>query len=219
MSFVMTHLAVAKGINDKITIARNLNSFYLGTISPDCVHVRKDYNRDMKKNSHYCVGNEGWCMVTNNQEWRDNTLSLLRSYRNHPDFDFFLGYFIHILVDISDNEKIYIPFKEKYTQEGLPLQDRGRAFYNDKSQNDFGLFNFYKWKNEVWTLLADSQGVDIRNIIEAKEAEEYRDIVLHQYDSGVSPYSEPIKFILMDDNIKFIENTIDEIIELLNYAL
>jgi hypothetical protein len=30
MSFVMTHLAIAKGINDKISIARNLHSFYLG---------------------------------------------------------------------------------------------------------------------------------------------------------------------------------------------
>lgn len=219
MSFVMTHLAVAKGINDKISIARNLNSFYLGTISPDCVYVRKDYNSDMKKNSHFCVGNEGWGRITNNQEWRDNTLSLLSSYRNHLDFDFFLGYFIHILVDISDNEKIHIPFKEKYAQEGLSLQDRRRAFYNDKSQNDFGLFNSCKWKDEVWTLLADSQGVCISNIIEAKEAGEYRNIVLHQYDSGISPYSDPIKFISMDDNIRFIEDTIDEIIKLLNYEL
>jgi hypothetical protein len=219
MSFVMTHLAVAKGIDDKTNISRNLQSFYLGAISPDCVHVRNDYNSDMKKNSHFCVGNGNWGTMTNNQEWRDNTLSLLCSYRSHTNFDFFLGYFIHILVDISDNEKIHIPFKEKYAQEGLPLQDRGRAFYNDKSQNDFGLFNFYKWKNEVWTLLADSQGEGINNIIEANEVGEYRDIVLHQYDSNVSPYSQPIKFFSMDDNIKFIENTIDEIIKLLNYAL
>ena len=201
MSFVMTHLAIAKGINDKIGIANNLRSFYLGTISPDCVHVRNDYNSDMKKNSHFCVGIEGWGRITNNQEWRDNILSLLCSYRNHSDIDFYLGYFIHILVDASDNEKIHMPFLEKYAQAGLPLQERGPAFYNDKSQNDFGLFHLYKWKNEVWTLLADSQGVSISNIIEAKEADKYRDIVLHQYDLGVSPCSQPIKFISLDDTI------------------
>jgi hypothetical protein len=219
MSFAMTHIAVAKEVNDSIKIVKDFSNYYLGTISPDCVHVRKEYNSDMKKNSHFCVGNEGWGRITNNQEWRNNVLSLLSSYKNHLDFDFFLGYFIHVLVDVSDNEKIHIPFKKKYEKEGLPLNDRGRVFYNDKSRNDFELFHFFEWKDEVWSYLADSYGVGISPVIESKETKEYRDIVLHQYDSGVSAYKNPNTFFSLSDNLAFIKNTGDEIVQLLQSAL
>jgi hypothetical protein len=44
MSFVMTHIAVAKEINDSTKIVKNFSDYYLGTISPDCIHIRKEYN-------------------------------------------------------------------------------------------------------------------------------------------------------------------------------
>ena len=212
MSFVMTHLAVAKGINDKTGIVKDLQSYYLGSIAPDCVHVRSDYHSDMKSAAHFCIGDVGWGQVTDNLEWRDNILALLHSYRKSPDFDFMLGYFIHILVDTYDNEKIHIPFKERYAREGLPPQDRGRTFYNDKSQNDFWLFGHCKWRDEVWRLLADAKAVDVSNVIKAQEAAEYRDIVLHQFDTGLCPYDQPVRFFTLEDNIKFIEDTIEDVV-------
>lgn len=64
MAFVMTHLAVAKEVNDSVRIVKNFPEYYLGTISPDCVHVRKNYNSDMKRLAHFCVGDEGWGRIT-----------------------------------------------------------------------------------------------------------------------------------------------------------
>ncbi len=219
MSFVMTHLAIAKEINDQMGIAKNLPSYFLGTIAPDSVHVRSDYHSDMKKIAHFCPGDEGWGRITDNQEWRDRTLGLLQSYRNHPDFDFMLGYFIHILVDTYDNEKIHIPFKEKYAQLGLPPEERGRVFYNDKSQNDFALFNHYPYKDELWKTLRDSKGIDVENVIKASEADQYRELILHQFDSGVCSYDQPVRFFTLDDNMKFIGETSGAIIRLLSQIL
>ena len=49
MAFVTTHLAVAKEVNDSINIVKDFSNYYLGTISPDCVHVRKEYNSNIKR--------------------------------------------------------------------------------------------------------------------------------------------------------------------------
>lgn len=220
MAFVMTHLAVAKEVNDTIRIVKDFSNYYLGTISPDCVHVRKEYNSDMKKYAHFCVGDEGWGRITNSQEWRNNVLLLLSSYKNHLSYDFFLGYFVHILVDVSDNEKIHIPFIEKLQSGQLKLLiDPGRAFYNDKGRNDFELFRFFDWKDEVWSYLADSHGIGISPVVESKETDEYRNIVLHQYDSGESPYKDSNTYFSLSDNLAFIKNTAKEIVQLLQNKL
>lgn len=216
MPFVMTHLAIAKGINDKSKIAANPTLFYLGSISPDCVHVRTEYNSNMKKLSHFCTENKPWGEIENDNEWRNNVISALKSYQHRDEFDFYMGYFTHILADICDNETIYKPFKEKYAQEGLPLQERGKAFYNDKSQNDFELYRMSEWKGEVWDFLRQANGVEISDIITANEVQCYKEIVLHRYDEGKSQYNLPIKYFSLSDNVCFIENSIREITNIIS---
>jgi hypothetical protein len=215
MAFVMTHLAIAKNINDHMNAAENLSDYYLGTISPDCVHVRKEYASNMKKASHFCVDDQGWGRITNNQEWRNQVLSLLTLYRNRTNHDFILGYFIHILVDICDNEKIYMPFKDKCASGELRYDDPGHAFYNDKSRNDVELYRFFDWKDDVCTVLEAAHGFGISPVIEAAETEAYRDVVLRQYRSGKSDYNDPNTFFSLSDNLRFIENASDEIVKLL----
>lgn len=207
----MTHLAIAKGISDNNNIVTNLPLFYLGSISPDCVHVRNEYNSNMKKLSHFCSEDKPWGEIDNNNEWRKDVILALKSYQDRDDFDFYLGYFTHILADIYDNETIYKTFKEKYSQENQPLQDRGKAFYNDKSQNDFELYRLSEWKDEVWNFLRQSDGGDIPDIITSCEVQRYKDLVLHQYDEGKSQYDQPIKYFSLSDNLFFIENSINKI--------
>jgi len=220
MPFVMTHLAVANRIISNTDIINDQKQFYLGTISPDCVHVRSNYISDMKKAAHFQVGDEVWGSEnTDSAEWRRNALVQLRSFYPRKNSDFYLGYIVHILTDISDNDKVYKPFLQRYAQEGLPPANRSRALYNDKSQNDFALFNLYPWREDVWTLLADAKGVGVENTVLPEETEVYRDIVLRQYDTGKSTFSQPVKYFTLEDNLRLIESASAEILEMLDHIL
>ena len=216
MSFVMTYLAVAKEVNDKIGIARDLPSYFLGTISPDCVHVRSDYNSDMKKYSHFYLGHQQWGSITNNEEWRNHILKHIKSYKAQQDKEFYMGYFIHILTDISNNEKIWIPFKKNCGNENIPIQNSWRLFYVDNKQIDIMLFNQSQWKNEIWQLLSKASGKTICDKIQAYESEKYRDIVLDDFRTrSESILNNHHAYITIEDNREFTKTTVDEITNLL----
>jgi hypothetical protein len=216
MPFVMTHFAVAKAITDNCDCVKDFKRFYLGAIAPDCVHVRNDYHSDMKKCSHFQMEGEfRGSENTDSTGWRENVLRQLKSLKDGGDKDFYLGYFVHILTDICDHDTVYKPFISRYTQDGLPLADRSRTLYNDKSRNDFTLFDRYHWRDEVWTMLADARGANVGEVIKTCEAETYRDSVLHQYDSGESAFTQPIKYFSLDDNLRLIDGAADDIIRVL----
>lgn len=54
MPLPMVHLCAANKLIDYINI-KDISSFYLGSISPDAVHMREDYIPDDKSKSHLFV--------------------------------------------------------------------------------------------------------------------------------------------------------------------
>jgi len=75
-------------------------NFLLETLAPDSVHFHNNYNSDMKKSSHLCIGNERWGWVTNNDEWLNNVLAFLYNNKNSKEFDFIYGYCSRIVANI-----------------------------------------------------------------------------------------------------------------------
>lgn len=58
MPFSMTHLCIAYNILSNTTQVKNPYDFMLGALALDSVHFADNYNSDMKKKSHLCVGDE-----------------------------------------------------------------------------------------------------------------------------------------------------------------
>lgn len=63
MPFPMIHLLVAKQIMETTDFIENRADFLMGSISPDCIHYRDNYDSHMKFLSHLCVGNQKWGQV------------------------------------------------------------------------------------------------------------------------------------------------------------
>lgn len=218
MSFAMTHLAIAKEINDKIHIANDLPQFFLGILAPDSVHCRENYHGDMKKNSHFVINKKPWGSTTSTQEcddWFDYFSPNIKPRENHQHSDFYMGCLIHILTDISNTRKIYVPFVEWCDRENKTRDEMRSLFYSDCRQIDMALFNTLPWKDEVWALMLEAQGETIGSIINATEAEKYRDVSFERFIRGEYEPDKPQNLITVDDNFRFIEDTVDEIIGLL----
>ena len=185
MSFTMTHLAVAKRVNDKLGIVKDLPSFFLGAVAPDAVHMRENFNGDMKVSSHYSVEGDYWGQVANADIWRQQSFAYIESLRDSSNRDFYLGYFIHILTDAYNHDKMWLPFVDKRLAENVPFTDIKGLISEDYDRIDWMQYDSYEWQNDVLSLLEVAKGVKVEDRVKACEIEGYRDILIKMYRQNI----------------------------------
>jgi len=220
----MTHLAVAKGINDKLGVAKDLPSFFLGAIAPDAVHIRENFNGDMKVSSHYSVKGDTWGQVASADIWRQQTLLRIKALKASVDRDFYLGYYIHILTDAFNHDKMWLPFVDKRMAESVPFKEIKGLVSEDYDRIDWLQYDSYGWSNEILALIEVARGVDAEDRVKAWEVEEYRDILVKMYrqnipfmdlindrELSVTADRKPPVYVSVQEIFGFIEDTVDEI--------
>lgn len=209
MPFAMIHLNVALNILEKSDEIREPEQFLLGALAPDAVHFMDNYNSWMKHKSHFCVGEEPWGSVTNNNEWLDNIKINTESYRSYDERDFYLGYFTHIITDLRNNIKIWLPFKESVKNDNTP--GISKRYHEESNLVDIWLY--HKANKVINCLLEKSHAVGIGDIsVEAVEAlkksfmfERYKDTNILELDLSENQYvkvKEVQKFI--EDEAKYV---------------
>ncbi len=177
MPFAMTHLYIAYNILSNTPQIKKPCDFMIGALAPDSVHFRDNYNSDMKKKSHLCVGDEKWGRFTNNQEWLENVLVFLQENKHLEEVDFIYGYCSHILADIQNNIKIWTPF----LLENREILDKGLgSIYHEESYDiDYALYLSNPKQKEIWEILEDAIGYDIPNVVVADEINKMKHSILH----------------------------------------
>lgn len=177
MPFAMTHLYIAYNILSNTPQIKKPCDFLIGALAPDSVHFRNNYNSDMKKKSHLCVGDEKWGRFTNNQEWLENVLAFLQENKHLEEVDFIYGYCSHILADIQNNIKIWTPF----LLENRETLDKGLgSIYHEESYDiDYVLYLSNPKQKEIWEILEDAIGYDIPNVVVADEINKMKHSILH----------------------------------------
>lgn len=98
-------------------------------------------------------------------------------------------------------------FKSRYNADNNPIQDERWAYYNDTDKLDFELFKKYKFRPEIWDHLSNSKAVGVDGLVSADEVNAWNSRTLHWFDSGESQHKNPIKYILYDELLQFIEET------------
>lgn len=184
MPFPMTHLIIARNILNATSQIKNPAQFMLGSIAPDAVHFRPDFESDMKKVSHLVVGEARWGWVTDNAGWRENVLTFLDLMKDE-DPDFILGYCAHILADIKHNVEIWTPFRIEHEHELKSGQ--GSALHREAVEVDFELYRTCPDRPKMWGLLERARPIDIPGIVEASDIERARAHLLYKQYEGRQP--------------------------------
>lgn len=197
MPLPMVHLGTAREYARSCPLLLNCPEFYLGSISPDAIHMRQNSTSEDKSISHFHA--EG-------DIWKENVLNFIKQNRTKPNYNFLLGYGIHILTDIIWYETIYAKFKSDYYKDSSPIQDARMAYYNDTDQLDFELYKICKWRKNIWDLLEEATPYDVDDILTANEINAWKIRTLHWFDSGASKHKNPIKYISIKDLTQFIKD-------------
>ena len=200
MSYAMTHLAIAKEVNDLLDIAVDLPQFYIGSIAPDSVHFRDNYNGEMKKKSHYCPNIKPWGNISTAEEcnqWLDYALQKLKAQKK-PHTDFYWGCFIHIISDVWNTRENFIHYKNWCTRENVPAD----AYFSEQKNVDQTMYKTVPWRDEVWKYLSEAHGESFNTVIKANEVEKYKDYIFSTCNNGiVEPvYSKVLLTIKSNNN-------------------
>ena len=213
MPFPISHLMIGYEIMQQTDRIKNPYEFMLGSIAPDAVHHRPDFERSLKSKSHLCVGEEPWGMVTRNEWWHQNILDFLEANKNHPNIDFIYGYCAHVLTDLQNNIKIWIPFR---TNNGFTVGKGLSSRYHEESDKiDLELYHRPS-RVEIWEILNRNDAVDC-SMTDAFEYEDLEKIKNHlltvQYVGRERQSLVGNTYVTMEVIDRFIEEAVQDIIE------
>ena len=190
MPLPMVHLSTAV----KINTLQGLKSpeFYLGSISPDAVHMRSGFVREDKVRSH-CNAR----VLTAIDELDSLCVMIEKSVGKEREF--LLGYLVHILTDLFWEDTILKTHRERYEADPAPIQDKRMAYYNDTDQLDFAFYKKENWRTEIWEMLASAKDFAVEDAVNTNEVSAWKHRTLNWYNSGKSQHTNHIKYITYED--------------------
>lgn len=207
MPLPMVHLAVAVEYAKNYPSLINCPEFFLGSITPDAIHMRKGTNREDKGVTH---------LRTEEVElWKRNILDFHRKNKDNKDYNLLLGYSIHIFTDIIWHETLYSAFIKAYENDPHSTLDMKRAYYRDTDSLDYELYKTCEWREALWELLQKVAYSSIDGLLSAEEIELWNLRVLKWFDEGESKFANETIYINIGDLKRFIIETGEKITKIL----
>lgn len=214
MAGVMVHLAVADVLTEFIEI-KNKEMFYTGNISPDCIHSRVNYCRDMKKHTHLKDEMFDWeLMDKNNLKAYHKKLSEFTHKfcnRDNEDFELFLGYYIHLITDEMFVRTVRQEFARESEKRGIYQTDK--EFFNEIMRDINGTDSIfaekYPYNIDIPSFL-EAKGFDAFYVT-AEETELSKKWILENFYKRKS--FEGSQFITYERMLDFISEAVSEILK------
>jgi hypothetical protein len=73
----MSHLYIVQNILNNIPIKlKDISQYYLGTLAPDAIYFRENYNRSLKRKSHLYINLEKYKLEYFIENWKTNVIKL-----------------------------------------------------------------------------------------------------------------------------------------------
>jgi len=205
----MIHLGVAENLIGKLKI-KELSDFYLGAISPDAVHLRKNYY-EAKNISHL---RDNW---RNYKLILDNAKAFILDNSSHEYRDFYMGYGIHVMTDVYWQKYLdAIEFDLLHDRDPNPVHsDRLDAYYNESDILDMRLFREYEHKTTIWNYFTKARPIGINALVSAEEVWSLYSGILEKFEKRKDEYVSPTRYIVYDEVLSFIDETAVEIYDYL----
>ena len=178
MALPMVHLLMAwEWAQDKPELRENPD-YYLGTISPDAIHVRDHDDKSHKNEVHL-----------NNWRRPDPDAVLRYWVDHHTPFD--IGYGVHVLLDGQWATEFRARFPQILLPNGKPNPD---IYYNDTCVTDFKLYANSPLRPFLMDMVLKGHAPSDHPLLTQAEFEGWRVDTLGFYDRPC-PKSDPVRYL------------------------
>jgi len=123
------------------------DAFMLGNLAPDAIGFVPGIDRNEKKRTHFQTGEQQWGDVTDGDVWTANLERNIGMYAHAVSSDFLLGYYTHILTDITCAKRFWFTFDAQGDEQ------RKNAYHSDCAELDTILYKKYSDPFSLWASL------------------------------------------------------------------
>lgn len=210
MAGTVTHLVIADQLLQPLQI-KHPALFYCGNLAPDAIMARKDYQREMKRHTHFKdnIRLEDLHLPECYQAYRRT----FRAFTEHflqpgnPDYELYLGYVTHMLAD----EVFILTLRDSHVQK---LNAAGKnpddpdyfaAFGRDVDLNDWHLVREYTFHHPMPDILLTEQDYEIPGYITCEELQNSKAFIIQK--NFLTPHEECAPSVFpYEENQAFIQN-------------
>ena len=221
MAGTAMHLAIA----DRVAVLfgkeniKNLPYFFSGSIAPDAIHARANYERSMKKHTHLTEGisNSDFIYPDKLAIFRERLDRYIKTYyhREDDDAELYLGWIVHLITDELFNIHIYSDggFASRLKQDGVNPNEMEffHRFMYDMNLMDELVMKNYAFVHDVERELSAAWGLGVKDMILPEESDASKNWVIsklfHSNFSDLAPV-----YYSKEEAYDFILKSSDEIV-------
>ena len=215
MAGTVMHLVIADRLLDILKI-KNAALFYCGNLAPDAIMGRKDYQREMKNITHFKNGQKPYTFrIKENQEiYHKRLYEFVNTYliKNADDYELYLGYIVHLLVDELYLLNYYEYFLRELEEKGISPEDEKfcNSYIGDVDRIDWELVRTYNFKYKMPDILRSLTDYEIKDYIKSAEIENSKAFIINKNFETIHK-REPLEVTTYEMNNNFIELCVSKI--------
>ena len=219
MAGIVAHLMIAQKIIEKLPLGtfKDEALFYAGSIAPDGVHARENYERAHKKKSHFRddIRDIDFIKDENRAAFHNKARRFISDFLSDSNkhTDLYKGYLAHVLADELFIMTVREEFVKKMELSGIMQWDR--AFFHKivtELQNlDLQLIQNHSGINEIKNLLESTGGYLIDGYVTEDELDRSRKWVVNKFFNDEKP-SDDYTDIAYDRMLEYIDEASEYVI-------
>lgn len=213
MAGTVMHLVIADKLLDILNI-KNPALFYCGNLAPDAIMARENYVRDMKNHTHFKDGLKPheFRIKENQNIYMEKLNNFANDFldKNDQNFELYLGYIVHILVDELYLKDYYEDFLVELDKKGISPLDPTfcRQFTAAVDQVDWELVRTYSFKYPMPGIIKSLNNYDIPGWITSEEIENSKRFIINK-NFECSHKKEPLVITTYEKNFNYMNHCIE----------
>lgn len=210
MAGTVTHLVIADKLLQPLRIQRPA-LFYCGNLAPDAIMARENYQREMKRHTHFKDGIRLGDLHL--PEYYERYRRTFRAFADRylrpgsPDYELYLGYVTHMLADEVFILTLRDAHVERLLASGREPEDPAyfAAFGRDVDLNDWRLVREYTFRHPMPDILLEEQNYEITGYITCRELQDSKAFIIRKNFLTPHEQCEPTVFSF-EENTRFIQD-------------
>lgn len=171
MSYTMTHIYIAENVAQHINGITDFSTYIVGSIAPDAVHARDDYNPTYKEKSHLFAEGLRWGRIENMSQvnaWEQSIAGYYNTHKETIDLNFLLGYTVHLYSDVYSSMNFYAPI---VISAGGNVEKIKPQFLKENFGYNYYLYLEYSRNKDLRAILDAGKAMTLTGIIEKEDIE------------------------------------------------
>lgn len=214
MAYTMMHIVIAERVFEQITGVKDHSTYLLGTIAPDAVHARDNYEVTQKEKSHLFVEGLRWGKIENHslaEDWENSIGNYYLANQEVYYHDFLLGYIVHLFADVYNSIHFYAPFMRSAA---AALEKEREHFKKENFGYNSYLFKEYSKNHNLKAMLESARPITLDGVI-TKEDVEKRIKQLFEFELTGRESAEIENYTICSHEVmnRLIEETSDYVAE------